>query len=57
MTPYISLAEEIEVLKPDLKDFWETIQSNNYRTTFKQLLRLPFSASDIYGVMLSFFVI
>lgn len=52
MTPYISLAEEIEATKPDLKDIWETIKLRNPKLIFQQLLDKPFSAINTFKIEL-----
>ena len=52
MKPYISLAKEIETLKPNLKDFWASINSNTTIPIFKQLLNEPFSALNMFKLEL-----
>lgn len=52
MKLYTSLAEEIEALKPNLKDFWDSINSSTAKKIFKQLLNEPFSSLNMFKLEL-----
>ncbi len=52
MTPYISIAQTINELKPDLKDFWSTINVGTVRSELGKLLKLPCTPLNLFKLEL-----
>lgn len=52
MTPYISIAQTINELKPDLKDFWSTINVETARSEFNKILELSYTPLNVFKLEL-----
>ena len=52
MTPYISIAQDINTLKPNLKDFWATIKPNTVFSKFNELINKPYSHLNLFKIEL-----
>ncbi len=52
MTPYISIAQTINELKPDLKDFWSAINKGTVRSELGKLLKLPCTPLNLFKLEL-----
>lgn len=52
MTSYISIAQTINELKPDLKDFWSTINVETARSEFNKILELSYTPLNVFKLEL-----
>ena len=52
MTPYTSIAIIINELKPNLKEFWSTINTSTARSEFNLLLNLPYTPLNLFKLEL-----
>ena len=52
MIPYTSIAIVINELKPDLKEFWSTINTSTARSEFNILLNLPYTPLNLFKLEL-----
>lgn len=52
MTSYTSIAQTINELKPDLKEFWSTINASTVRSEFNLLLNLPYTPLNLFKLEL-----
>lgn len=52
MTTYISIAQTINELKPNLKEFWSAISVDTARSEFKKLLNLSYTPLNLFQLEL-----
>lgn len=52
MTPYTSIASIINTAKPNLKEFWSTINPNTANTKYKKLINEPYSHLNLFKIEL-----
>ena len=52
MTPYTSIASIIDTAKPNLKEFWSTINLNTARSKFSELIQFPYSDLNLFKIEL-----
>ena len=57
MKSKLDFVKEIEELKPDMKPFWEKIDTSNARSIFSNLLSEPFSALQLFKIELLYLYI
>lgn len=52
MTSYISIAQTINELKPNLKEFWSTISVDTVHSEFEKLLKLAYTPLNLFKLEL-----
>lgn len=52
MTPYTSIASIIDTVKPNLKEFWSTINPSTVRSKFSELINEPYSHLNLFKIEL-----